>query len=196
MWTNKGISQADLQKAAQEYKANIEKAWSGTYEQKGIKFEVSTTVDIKVYGSEQAATDSGAQNVFRVTEAGGHSGTNAASIFGGPDTGEIALDGGTRNSEAAHEFTHMLGVDDRYSGAFLSHTKQTQRAMSATAYDYGWAFGGAINDHREGSRPLEMRGVMPANPSGIWGRGRERSHTSTRVLGAPYNLGFGKDFWR
>lgn len=27
---------------------------------------------------------------------------NPASIFGGPNTGEIALDVGTRNSEAAH----------------------------------------------------------------------------------------------
>ena len=57
LWTNKGFSKEDLQKAAQEYKANIEKAWSGTYEQDGIKYEVTTTVDIQVYGSEREATD-------------------------------------------------------------------------------------------------------------------------------------------
>jgi RHS repeat-associated protein len=195
LWTNKGISQGDLQKAAQEYKANIEKAWSGTYEQNGIKYEVSTTVDIKVYGSEQDATNSGAQNILRVTEAGGHSGINPASIFGGPDTGEIALDAGTRNSEAAHEFTHVLGVGE-HAGTNVSNTKGALRAMSATAYDYGWAFGGAINNHRDDSRQLEMRGVMPANPSGIWVRSRERSHTSTRVLGAPIRTGTGFDWWR
>jgi RHS repeat-associated protein len=195
LWTNKEISQKDLQKAAQEYKTNIEKAWSGTYEQNGIKYDVSTTVDIKVYGSEQDATNSGAQNVLRVTESGGHSGIDAASIFGGPDTGEIALDAGTRNSEAAHEFTHILGVGE-HRGTNVSNTKGALRAMSATAYDYGWAFGGAINDHREDSRQLEMRGVIPANPSGVWVRGRERSHTSTRVLGAPIKTGTGFDWWR
>jgi hypothetical protein len=104
-----------LEKAAQEYKANIEESWSGTYEQKGIKFEVSVTVNIQAYSSEQAATDSGAQNVLQVTPGQGHSGIRPASLLGGPDRGEIALDAGTRNSEAAHEFTHILGADDRNS---------------------------------------------------------------------------------
>lgn len=90
IWTSKntGISQKDLEKAAQEYKANIEKSWSGTYEQKGIKFEVSVTVNIQAYSSEQAATDSGAQNVLQVTPGQGHSGIRPASLLGGPDRGK------------------------------------------------------------------------------------------------------------
>jgi RHS repeat-associated protein len=199
LWTsnNSGLSQKDLQKAAQEYKSNIEKAWSGTYEQGGIQYEVSTTVDVQVYRSEKDATDSNAQNVLRVTEEGGHSGTNAASLFGGPTTGEIALDAGRRNSEAAHEFTHMLGVNDRDSGSYLSNTKGVQRTISATAYDYGWAFGGAINDHRFESRPRIADGRQwETLNAGGGSRGRERNHTSTRELGPPLATGTGFDWWR
>lgn len=198
LWTSNksGLTQEQLQKAAQEYKANIEKAWSGSYEQNGIQYEVSTTVDVQVYNSESAATESNAQNVLQVVPGEGHSFIRPASPFGGPDRGQIALDAGIRNSEAAHGFTHILGVDDRYSGSYVSNTKGAQRSMSATAYDYGWAFGGAINDHRAASRPIEMRGILPANPSGIWTRGQPTSYRSTRVLGAPLNTGTGFDWWR
>jgi hypothetical protein len=198
LWTSKntGLTQKELQKAAQEYKANIEKAWSGTYEQDGIKYEVTTTVDIQVYGSEQDATNAGAQNVLRVTEEGGHSGINPASLFGGPDTGEIAFDAGTRNSEAAHEFTHMLGVGEHY-GANVSNTTGALRAMSATAYDYGWAFGGAINEHREGSRQAISPPCCPYPgvrlPAIL---GQRQSRTSARELGAPIKTGTGFDWWR
>ena len=193
LWTSSktGVSKEAMQKAVQEYKTNIEGAWSGTYEQNGIKYEVTTSVDIQVHDSEQSAMDSGAQNVLKVTAEGGHSGINSASLFGGPDTGEIALDAGRRSSEAAHEFTHMLGVDDRSSGIYLSNTEGAQRAMSATAYDYGWAYGGAINEHRFESRPHVNMGKQ-----GSFGRGKERSHTSTRELGAPYKTGTGFDWWR
>jgi hypothetical protein len=139
--------------------------------------------------------DSGAQNVLRVTEAGGHSGIIEQSAYtavaGGPDIGELAVDAGTRKSEAAHEFTHMLGVNNRYSGSYLSNTYGAQRATSATAYDYGWAFGGAISSHRFESRPIVATGrqweTLNAGPGS---RERERSHTSTRELRAPYF------FWR
>jgi len=197
LWTSSrtGVSKEDTQKAAKEYKKNIESAWSGTYEQQGIKYEVSTTVDIQVYGSEQEATDSNAQNVLKVMEVGGHSGINPASIFGGPDTGELALDAGIRKSEAAHEFTHLLGVNNRETGSYLSNKYGAQRALTATAYDYGWAFGGAINEHRESSRPNSY--CCPYPGMRITTRtGQPRSHTSTRELGAPYNLGYGGDWWR
>jgi RHS repeat-associated protein len=197
LWTSNstGLTQKDLQKAAQEYKENIEKSWKGTYEQDGIKYEINVTVDVQTYASEQAAMDSGAQNVLKVTEAGGHSGIREQSAYtammGGPDVGEIAVDAGTRKSEAAHEFTHMLGVNDRRSGFYLSNTHGDERAASATAYDYGWAFGGAINLHRFESRPIVATGrqweTLNAGPGS---RGRERNHTSTRELRAPYY------FWR
>lgn len=192
LWTSSksGLSQKDLQKAAQEYKSNMEKAWSGTYEQNGIKYEVSVTVDVQAFESRDAANnsfDGNVQNVLEVKGAGGHSFIRPASVLGGPDRGEIAFDAGIRKSEAAHEFTHILGVDDRYKGAYLSNTFGAQRAQSATAYDYGWAFGGAINDHRSESRPHITGGrqleTLNAGPGGR--RGEPRSHTSTRELGAP-----------
>lgn len=198
LWTstNSGLSEKDLQKAAQEYKSNIEKGWNGSYEQNGITYEVSTTVDVKVYSNESAATDSGAQNVLQVTPGEGHSGIRPASPFGGPDRGEIKIDAGTRNSEAAHEFTHMLGVNDRRSGAYLSNTFGAQRAMSATGYDYGWAFGGAINAHRAASRSIQTSGVLVGAGPSIWSLGQPRSSRSTRELGAPLNTGTGFDWWR
>ena len=67
---------------------------------------------------------------------------------------------------AAHEFTHILGVGNK-EGPHLSNTNYIPDTK-ATAYDYGWAFGGAINAHRKQSRQLEMKGVLPANPSGMW----------------------------
>lgn len=191
LWTSNksGVSQKDLQKAAQEYKNNIEKAWSGTYEQNGIKYEVSVTVDVQAFESRDAANnsfDGNVQNVLEVTPAGGHSGMREASVFGGPDRGEIALDAGIRKSEMAHEFTHLLGVDNRYSGAYLSNTYGAQRAQSATAYDYGWAFGGAINSHRFESRPRVAAGRQwETHNAGGGPLGKERSYTSTRELGAP-----------
>jgi RHS repeat-associated protein len=191
LWTNKGFSKEEMQKAAAEYKANIEKAWSGTYEQDGIKYEVTTTVDVQVYGSEREATDSGAQNVLRVVEEGGHSYMRERSVYdvasGGPDRGQLALDAGRRNSEAAHEFTHVLGVDNRYSGKYLSNTYGAQRAMTATGWDYAWAFGGEIQSHRAASRapnpvPLGIRNRAPA----ARGYGAPRSHRSTREVGAAF----------
>jgi RHS repeat-associated protein len=199
LWTstNSGLSQEDLQKAAQEYKSNIEKAWSGTYEQGGITYEVSTTVDVHVYSSENAATDSNAQNVLQVTPGEGHSGIRPASVFGGPDRGEIKVDAGIRNSEAAHEFTHILGVNDRGSGAFLSNTTGAQRAMSATAYDYGWAFGGAINSHRTASRQYKGdSNSLETRSSPMFRLGPRERYRSTRELGAPLNTGTGFDWWR
>jgi RHS repeat-associated protein len=200
IWNSSGLTQEQLQKAAQEYKANIEKAWSGTYEQDGIKFEVSTTVEISVHTGKNAeadATASKSQNVLEVVDNQGHSYIRPASPLGGPDRGQIALDAGTRNSEAAHEFAHILGVNDRGSGAFVSNTKGAGRSMNATPFDYGWAFGGEITRHRNGAQSMYMTGMLlPANPSAIWASRKLPRHETTRELGAPTNTGTGFDAWR
>ena len=99
------------------------------------------------------------------------------------DSGQWGING-VSDGLAAHEFTHFLGVDNHNDGPYLSNTLYDSGRL-ATDYDYGWAFGGAINDHREASRPIEMRGILPANPSGIWGHGQPRSYTSTRKLSSP-----------
>jgi RHS repeat-associated protein len=188
LWSssNNAISPKELQKAAQEYKKNIEKAWSGTYEQNGIKYDVSTTVDIQVYNSEKDATDSKSQNVLEVVPSGNATFIKPAGLPGGPDVGQIEIDGGPRGL-ASHEFTHLVGVDDRYSGAYLSNTYEARRGpnMNATAYDYGWAFGGAINIHRDNSRPLNPvpLGILNKAPAAR-GYGAPRSYRSETVLRA------------
>ena len=192
LYTNdQNISAKDLNKAAQEYKKNIEEAWSGSYEQNGIKFTVKTTVDVAAYGNEQEATQSRALNVLEVVPSGSDTFIRPAPVFGGQDRGQIEVDAGRRGI-ASHEFTHLLGVDDRFGGAYLSNTYEGQRGskMHATAYDYGWALGGAINSHRSESRPYVPQGrqwetLSAGGPS----RGEPRSHTSTRELRA------GKIWW-
>jgi RHS repeat-associated protein len=187
IWTKDGkISKEDAQRAAGEYKKNIEKAWSGSYEQNGIKYEVSTTVDVQVYSSEGNATNSGAQNVLEVVANGGDNFVRPGSFLGRPDTGQVSLDAGQKGI-AAHEFTHLLGIEDRYSGAFLSNTYESQRSfdMKATAYDFGWAFGGAINEHRAVSRQAVSQGRQwETHNAGGPSWGPPRSHTSTRELKA------------
>ncbi|MDQ3803536.1 MAG: RHS repeat-associated core domain-containing protein [Acidobacteriota bacterium] len=191
LWTSgrSGLSQKDLDKAAQEYKDNMEKTWSGSFEHNGIKFEVSVTVDVQAFQSKAeayASFDGNVQNVLEVKPAGGHSSIRNASIFGGPDRGEIAIDAGIRKNEAGHEFAHMLGVDDRYRGSYMSNTYGAQRAESATAYDYGWAFGDAIDAHRWESRPRVATGRQWETLNAGGGRrGDVQNHTSTRELGAP-----------
>lgn len=75
-----------------------------------------------------------------------------------------------------------MGAGDHEGVSFFMDTHSNHGPATATGYDYGWALGGAINAHRDQSRPLEMRGILPANPSGIWTRGQPRSGTSTREI--------------
>jgi hypothetical protein len=58
----------------------------------------------------------------------------------GPDTGVWNINN-LGNGVAAHEFTHLLGVDDRTSGAVLSNTNGLNDPTvphHATASDFGW----------------------------------------------------------
>jgi len=64
----------------------------------------------------------------------------------GPDSGSWNVNNLARGV-AAHEFTHLVDVDDRKEGPYLTHTNMLDDSSvpkSATAYDYGWALGGAI----------------------------------------------------
>jgi len=187
LYTNdSSISSDDLNKAGQEYKDNIETAWSGTFVKDGVTYTVNTTVDVNVYGSQKEAKNSGAQNVLEVVPHGGDTFVKPASVFGGPDRGQIEIDGGKRGL-AAHEFTHLLGVDDRYSGAYLSNTYEGQRSrgMKATASDYEWALGGAAESHRAGSRQYKGNGdSLETRSSPQFRLGPPENHRSTRELRA------------
>lgn len=182
LYTNdQSISADALKKAGQEYKNNIETAWSGTVVKDGITYTVTTTVTVNVYGSEGAAEKSGAQNVIGVVPSGSDTFIKPAAIFGGPDRGQMEIDGGKRGL-AAHEFTHLLGVDDRYSGAYLSNTYEQQRSpdTKATASDYNWAFGGAVTSHRAESRQYKGNAdSLETRSSPMFRLGPPENHRST-----------------
>jgi RHS repeat-associated protein len=182
LWTDKksGLSKEDLQKAAASYKKQIEAGWNGQSKQGDITYTVETSVDVQVYDSEGAATKSGAQNVLEVNN-GAVSGNadsyvNPAPLFGGPDTGKW----NNQTPFAAHEFGHLLGVGDRKQGPELMNQNNFSVDQKANAYDYGWAFGGAINAHRGASRPTEIRYGL--NSGVMIDKGNPRSSITTREL--------------
>ena len=201
IWTqeNNGLTQDDLKDAAFFIEKDIEEAWSGTYMQDGITYTVTTDVQVQIAGSEDAAVKSGAQNAIEISNGPASSSAdsyvNRASLTGGPDTGRWNLgkgvnDKGIIGGVAKHEFTHLLGVDNRYSGAYISSVpwlSNPRPSEKATAYDYGWALGGAINSHRESSRPnsycCPYPGVRITSKTG-----QPQSGTSVRTVGAPTRL--------
>ena len=183
-----------VDKAAHTIESSIEKAWSGTYVQDGITYTVTTNVDVSAVANEAQGKKSGAQNVIGLWN--GPVAHNADSvvfpgkIFGGPDAGQWNINTLNVGATAAHEFAHLLGVDDRKEGKYLSNTYRSTRLgydiQSATAYDYGWALGGAIKNHIAQSKSyiigpnnLETRGSPPGPRLGS-----ARDHKSTHELRA------------
>ncbi|MGA7295649.1 MAG: hypothetical protein WBW85_24190, partial [Terriglobales bacterium] len=57
------------------------------------------------------------------------------ALTGAPDTGMMDIN--HADNYAKHEFTHLLGVDDK-SGGVISNTNPAMRPNSATSQDYGW----------------------------------------------------------
>ena len=149
-------------------------------------------MQVAVVANEKQGEESGAQNVIGLWNGPvsntADSVVRPGRIFGGPDSGQWNVNNLGRGV-AAHQFTHLLGVDDRKEGPYLSNTNglnDSSVPKSATAYDYGWALGGAINSHRTESKPYlispnsgETRGATPAPRLGS-----ARDHKSTRELRA------------
>ena len=185
------LSQADLDRAKSNIKQAIEGAWSGTYKQDGITYTVTTQVDVQVQGSEKDAINSGAQNAIGLTNGpvggGSDSVVQPGSFSAAPDTGTWNIKT-LSSGGAAHEFTHLLGVDDRQSGPYLSNTnilKDSSVPWHATAYDFGWAFGGAINSHRSESRQYRGdSGSLETRSSPMFRLGVPGNHRSTTELRA------------
>jgi len=185
------LSQNDLNRAKSTIKQAIEGAWSGTYKQNGITYTVTTQVDVQVQGSEKDAINSGAQNAIGLTNGavggGADSVVQPGSFSGAPDTGTWNIKT-LSSGGAAHEFTHLLGVDDRSSGPYLSNTNilnDSSVPWHATAYDFGWAFGGAINSHRSESRQYKGdAGSTETRSSPMFRLGAPESHRSTTELRA------------
>jgi hypothetical protein len=143
-----GITKDQLKTAATAMTNSIEVAWSGSFTQDGISYNVSTQVSVSAADSESAAMNSGAQNVIGMTNGppitmpdGSLLGAylDAKSIgdwlTGGPNTGMMDIRGA--DNYAKHEFTHMLGVGDK-GGAVLSASWPQMRPDRATSQDLGW----------------------------------------------------------
>jgi RHS repeat-associated protein len=152
------LSAEAVNNAANTIEQSIEKAWSGTYVQKGITYTVTTNITTSVASDEASGENSGAQNVIGLWNGpvahDADSVVRPGKIFGGADSGQWNVNN-LGNGVAAHEFTHLLGVDDRKGGPYLSNTRllsDSRVPRSATAYDYGWALGGAINSHETESK--------------------------------------------
>lgn len=147
------ITQAQLEAAAAAMESSIEGAWTGSFEQDGITYNVTTDVSVSVYGSESAAMNSGAQNVIGMTSdalqlpdgrvAGAYVNPKSLGgwLTGGPDTGKMDINHVSNYSK--HEFTHLLGVGDK-PGAVLSNTQPGMRPGSATSQDFRWGLREAV----------------------------------------------------
>jgi len=75
----------------------------------------------------------------------------------------------------------LLGVDDRTSGPELMNKRNFDPVQKAIAWDYEWAFGQSINDHR-----AESRYYKGGRRSGNFGPFPVQSYASTRELRFPY----------
>jgi RHS repeat-associated protein len=192
IWTSNGsgITAAQMQRAAAEIKQTIEGAWKGSFEKDGIKYDVKTEVSVIVAGSEKAAEKSAANAIEMVSgsaSATADSYVNNRSFLGGPDTGKWNINS-LIDSVAAHEFTHLLSVRDRDSGAYLSNTNMLNDPFvprHATADDFRWALGSAIDAHRWESRPNVITGnELETRSSPGFSKGAPASYQSTRNVHA------------
>jgi len=112
-----------------------------------VTYNVTTQVTTQIAGSQDAAMQSGAQNVIGLSNGNANPGADRivnprslwTAIKGGPDTGVWDINS-LGSGVAAHEFTHLLGARDK-SGMVLSNTNflnDPSIPHSATARDFGW----------------------------------------------------------
>jgi len=144
------LTQDQLNQAAGTIQSSIQNAWSGSFSQDGVTYNVSTQVSVSVATSQDAAMGSGAQNVIGISN--GNASPTADSFVNPklltPGAGIQGIDTGVWNFNslgsgvAAHEFTHLLGVGDRKDGDMvLSNTdflNNNNIPRTATSRDFGW----------------------------------------------------------
>jgi len=180
------LTQSQLNSAASTIQSSIQNAWSGTVTQDGVPYNISTQVSVSVAGSQDAAMNSGAQNVIGMTNGPPKEGAGAyvsaksviGALTGAADTGMMDINGA--DNYAKHEFTHLLGTDDK-PGAVLSDTDPAMRPDRATAQDLGWGIREAVNSVNM-SRSMISNcgaycGAVPANPR----------ISTTDTVGAPWH---------
>jgi hypothetical protein len=146
-------------------------AWSGSFTQGGVAYNVTTSVSVSVAGNEDAALKTGAQNVIEIANDAPNN-KISPNIEGGPDTGIMNINDVLNTPVAAHEFTHMLGVNDK-SGPNLSNNSLVEGGWGtvgkATQQDFRWALGPVVTKN-----------------SWIWGRGGAANPDGSRTIGAPF----------
>jgi hypothetical protein len=149
------LSQQQLNAAASQIQSSIQNAWSGSFTQDGVTYNVTTQISVSVAGSESDAMKSGAQNVIGLSNgnasATADSYVNSRTLFSaitgrGPDTGVFNINS-LASGVAVHEFTHLLGVENKL-GAVLSNTNILNDPTiphSATAADFRWGIREAVS---------------------------------------------------
>ena len=152
------ITQNQMNAASSTIKNQIEGVWKGSFKQEGVKYNVSTSIDVQVVGSEADGMNSGAQNVIGLSKGNAAPGVDSyvekrstfAAITGsGPDKGVWNIDT-LSQAGAAHEFTHLLGVPNK-PGLVLSNVHagfDPAIPTQATAKDLGWRIREAIRENK------------------------------------------------
>jgi hypothetical protein len=87
----------------------------------------------------------------------------------------------TIKTDSAHEFGHLMNIDDRTTGNDMMNTNILLSATISrqpTANDFNWAFGAVVGQHREESRqnPSILGSGFPFK------KGNPQSHSSSRIV--------------
>ena len=189
------LTQDQLNAAASTIQSSIQDAWSGSFTQDGVTYNVSTQISVSVAGSESDAMKSGAQNVIGLSNGPADPGNNANSYvnprllsplagIAGKDTGVWNIN--TVGQDSAHEFTHLLGVSDK-PGAVLSNTNILNDPTiphTATSSDFRWGIREAINSVNLG-RNMSSWGCHAWQCASVTAPATPHIY-STNTVGAPW----------
>ncbi len=103
------ISSDQMNQAAADIKSQIESAWSGTYQQDGVSYNVSTTVNVEVSADEGSALKTGAQNVIALKDGV----ANEARVFGFSCLLPLDIQLWTRPGRVEYRFDKRRSTDPR-----------------------------------------------------------------------------------
>lgn len=197
---NSGITKDQLNAAAIAMKNSIEGAWSGSFSQDGVSYNVSTEVSASAADSERAAMNSGAQSVIGMTNGPPITMSDGSSLgayvdeksigtwlTGGPNTGMMDIN--SVDNYAKHEFTHMLGVGDK-RGAVLSDSWPQMRPDRATSQDLNWGVEEATQSVGLG---LSMRSWYDGSGGSL---PRPFCFSATDRVGAPVDNEITNPWWK
>jgi RHS repeat-associated protein len=121
----------------------IDKAWSGSFEQNDTTYNVSTNVTVSIVGNEDAGVKSGAQNVIGIDSSGKtESSSVEPNVIHSYDKGVWDYSQVIGGGFVPHEFSHLLGLDDNH-GDVISNSNYAVAGTGrkATDSDFQWALG-------------------------------------------------------